>query len=284
MTSSVTYPEAGASDAVTAPSFLAPLCAIDGSPAAREAARQAIEIADPAADITLAAVASEMGAAISAKSWLDSRIAGRRIRAAERALARRRPDIRTKLLHGADVGAALLREARTGHDLIAVGAGGDSRMAGLLLGRTSVKIAHRSPVSVLIARRGSRTRSAERILVAVDGSGESMAAAGAAGRIAERLGSEVTIAQVQEDEQPSVLIAASLLARRPGVATATMASRGDPADALLELAGVTNATLIAMGSHGRGGLRSLGSVSERVAARAPCSVLLLRSSTLPPSD
>ena len=49
---------------------------------------------------------------------------------------------------------------------------------------------------------------------------------------------------------------------------------GDPVKTLIASAG--KADLVVVGSRGLGGLRSLGSVSERVAHRASCSVLVVR--------
>jgi nucleotide-binding universal stress UspA family protein len=53
---------------------------------------------------------------------------------------------------------------------------------------------------------------------------------------------------------------------------------GDPRSAIVEAAETWRADLIVMGSHGRSGLDRflLGSVSERVARHAPCSVEIIR--------
>lgn len=52
---------------------------------------------------------------------------------------------------------------------------------------------------------------------------------------------------------------------------------GDPADRLAELAGQYDAALLVVGSRGRGAFRSalLGSVSARLAAKAPCPVVVV---------
>jgi nucleotide-binding universal stress UspA family protein len=49
-----------------------------------------------------------------------------------------------------------------------------------------------------------------------------------------------------------------------------------PVDAILDLAREQQASMIIMGSRRVGGLRALGSVSERVAHRARSSVLIIR--------
>ena len=51
-------------------------------------------------------------------------------------------------------------------------------------------------------------------------------------------------------------------------------SADNPVDALLSFAGASD--LLVVGSRGLKGIRSLGSVSERVAHEAVCSVLVVR--------
>lgn len=50
---------------------------------------------------------------------------------------------------------------------------------------------------------------------------------------------------------------------------------------IAEFAGSTQASLVVIGSRGMTGLKALGSVSERVAHRAPCSVLIVRRAAHP---
>ena len=61
-----------------------------------------------------------------------------------------------------------------------------------------------------------------------------------------------------------------------GVAPAILEDAGDPRQRIVELARAKGASLLIMGSRGLGGVRTLGSVSERVAHEAPCSVLVSR--------
>jgi len=59
---------------------------------------------------------------------------------------------------------------------------------------------------------------------------------------------------------------------------------GPPAGLIVERAGALGAGLIAMTTHGRGGLERLllGSVAEEVLRKAPCPVLLVRARTETP--
>jgi nucleotide-binding universal stress UspA family protein len=59
--------------------------------------------------------------------------------------------------------------------------------------------------------------------------------------------------------------------------------RGDPSTSILNAAERVNADLIILGSHGEGGMDRwlLGSVSERVARHAKCSVLVVHGDEAP---
>jgi nucleotide-binding universal stress UspA family protein len=63
---------------------------------------------------------------------------------------------------------------------------------------------------------------------------------------------------------------------RPAVTAEVL--RGDPASSIIASAQEQTADLVILGSHGEGGIDRwlLGSVSERVARHAPCSVLVVR--------
>lgn len=76
-----------------------------------------------------------------------------------------------------------------------------------------------------------------------------------------------------------VLDGARHMARDHGAgAVRTMVADGDPADAILETIGETGADLVVLGSRGLGPVRELfaGSVSHKVAQRAPCTVIAVR--------
>ena len=67
--------------------------------------------------------------------------------------------------------------------------------------------------------------------------------------------------------------------QREGLTIETLAHEGDPARVIAEEAESRGADLIAMGTHGRTGLRHLllGSTAERVVEYAPCPVMTIRA-------
>jgi nucleotide-binding universal stress UspA family protein len=74
----------------------------------------------------------------------------------------------------------------------------------------------------------------------------------------------------------SVLDEAAAAVRVNGIDAKTHMVTGDPADALLEIAGQEQANLIVVGNRGMHGMtRVLGSVPNKVSHRAPCSVLIV---------
>ena len=77
----------------------------------------------------------------------------------------------------------------------------------------------------------------------------------------------------------AVLEQASGAMRAKGVDAESHARRGDPADALLEVAAEEDADLIVVGNKGMTGAKRflLGSVPNKVSHHAPCSVYIVRT-------
>jgi nucleotide-binding universal stress UspA family protein len=67
--------------------------------------------------------------------------------------------------------------------------------------------------------------------------------------------------------------------RDEGLQVETHCMGGDPADALIDIAEATNASLIVVGSKGMHGGRRflLGNVPNKVSHHAPCSVMIVRT-------
>ena len=149
----------------------------------------------------------------------------------------------------------LLKEASAlGATLVVVGTRDHGRIAGIVLGSVVTRMLHDAPCSVLVARRTGPRRFPSRIVVGADGTPESARANEVATQIAERHGSSLEFVTARADSRES--------------------ESGDR-DAVAALCD-TDADLIVVGSHGLRGMRALGSVSERVAHQAECSVLVVR--------
>jgi len=146
----------------------------------------------------------------------------------------------------------------------------------------------------------------DRILVAVDGSEHAAKAVDAAAKIAASTGAKLSLLavipsasevadeleayartehllhdlpQLLASVQPAFLEPAAERARTQGAATVSVeTASGDPAAEILASAREHGADLIVVGSRGRGRLSGLllGSVSQKIASHAPCSVLIVR--------
>jgi len=81
------------------------------------------------------------------------------------------------------------------------------------------------------------------------------------------------------EEIGETLAAAAEIATNGGIEAETFARRGDPADAILDVAEEQHADLIVVGNRGMTGAKRflLGSVPNRVSHHAPCSVLIIRT-------
>src|SRR5262249_28782289 len=90
------------------------------------------------------------------------------------------------------------------------------------------------------------------------------------------------LAAAEHDAAHQVADEAAASLRDRGLEVDVQIRHGNPAEVILNQAAVDNADLIVVGSHGRGAIARflLGSVSERVARYAHCSVLVARNDGL----
>ncbi len=135
----------------------------------------------------------------------------------------------------------------------------------------------------------------ERILVAVDGSPKSEKTIAVAVDLARRYGSAVTVVHVREHERyegsdvdlgppiPAEDLVNDVLAafRREGVdarGEIRRVSSGSTPEQIVEVAGLSHADLIIMGSRGMTEWKSLllGGVATKVVHHAECPILLVR--------
>lgn len=245
------------------------VCGIDESESALEAARQAEHLRDPLGTLHLAAIVETATAAHA--GWAMGHVLVELDRATRTSLAAAvdavHPD--GSLFVTGEPVRTLVHEIREHNaTLVAVGSGGHRRSVGIMLGTVGTRLLHEAPCSVLIARRpfGGRPFPAS-IVVGVDGSPESITAAGVARALAERFDSELAVAVATGGAEVDLEAVHEL-------APWAIVDPGKPVDALVGLA--EQADLLVVGSRGLHGLKALGSVSERVGHRAPCSVLVVR--------
>ncbi len=270
-------------EAISAPSskgerlftFSRVLVGVDGSPESREAARQAARLTEPEGRLTLLAVydvapAIVGGTGAGTPAYFDEDLQRKRAEDAlertHRALAGLADPV-GKLARG-NAWDELVREImREQHTVVALGSHGAGRLRGILAGSTATEMIHRAPCSVLVARAAGG-EFPSRIVVGVDGSPESAAAYATARRLAERFDAELWPVVAHGGKGVDSRIVATIVGE----------SREDvpanPVDALVRSA--ADADLLVVGSRGLHGLKSLGSVSERVAHQAQSSVLVVR--------
>lgn len=190
-----------------------------------------------------------------------------------------------------------------GIDLTVVAPGPDARMRRYLMGSTSSQVVKHTHSDVLVLRDDPRYDKLTSVVIALDGSEDSLAAMG---RSMDLLGlkdrkvditltsvvnisaalkviSPVTFLSALEDnlmmESEAMLAAAAASLDREGVSgVATQLKNGDPASEIIAVAEKQNAQLIVTGAKGRGAVAQMimGSVSDRVSSHAPCSTLVVK--------
>jgi len=245
------------------------VCGVDQTPESLEAARQADRLRLPEGTLRLAAV-SEVNTAVHA-GWAMSHVLEELDAAARAALHRAIDEVHPSATHllAGDVVPCLLHEIeQTEATLVAVGLHGHSRAVGMLLGGVATELLHNAPCSVLLARKPQFGEFPSSIIVGVDGSEHSLAAAAVAKSIADRFGSEYVIVAATGGKSIDLEPIQEL---SPYFVT----DPGHPVEALTELS--KEADLLVLGSRGLHGPKALGSVSERIGHRASCSVLVVRN-------
>jgi nucleotide-binding universal stress UspA family protein len=243
------------------------VCLVDGSEASSEAAAQALVLARHAAELKLLAADGEAG--------------GHALAAATRIAADRPGTTVGHAPAGANAAQALVT-ASAGADLLVVGSGGG---AGVLIGSTASAALHTAPLPVLVARPAPEPGSFPmQILVATDGSEEARRGVALGGRIARAHGSRLALIRVHDGRRESpaaVADEAAGLRQTLGADPAVLEEYGEAAPRIVRASGDVGASLLVIGSRGLGRARTLGSVGERVAHEAPCSVLVLRGDASP---
>jgi nucleotide-binding universal stress UspA family protein len=195
------------------------------------------------------------------------------------------PAVKPMLMKGPDVAGLLAAAANLESDLLAVGAHGGSRAAGIVFGSVATAMVHHAACCVLVAREAEEGPFPRLILHAGDGSPDSLEAARLAGSIAARHDANLVALHVGERPgyRAGVVDEAAAIIEACGREPAIKLESGSPHRRIVEVASEIGASLIVVGSRGLTGIKALGSVSERVAHRSHCSVLIVRPST-PPTE
>jgi nucleotide-binding universal stress UspA family protein len=168
------------------------------------------------------------------------------------------------------------RAQETAAALIVVGQHGEGPRH-LRLGSTSAAVARSAAAPVAVVRGEPRDAPPRRVLLALDGSAPSEAAARAVARWAPA--ATVTAVTVRSGEPGPTREAVERLLEQAGFAAGrreVAVLEGDAAAAILDLCEARPVDLVAVGRRGLSRLHELllGSVSSRLIERAPCPVLV----------
>jgi nucleotide-binding universal stress UspA family protein len=228
------------------------LAGADGSEASLEATRQAARLVTPDGSLE---VFTAVHVAEASRTGLSApRVAAElRREAAEAnrlALEGAGPKATARVVDGPAL-RSILRELEANHiGLVAVGTHGHRRGSEIVLGSVAGELLHAAPCSVLVARPPADPLHFPRaIVVGNDGSTWAQLAVGVAEHLAQRFDAGLDV----------------------------ITADAHPVQALVEAS--RDADLLIVGSRGLRGLTALGSVSERVAHGAACSVLIVRTGT-----
>ena len=237
------------------------LCVTDLSDGGAEAVRQAAVLAGPGRTIDLVSVAPRRGPGEPhpQAEQIEALVAGTGL-AVEQAVSST-----VHIVEATDEPSGVL-ERGAGHDLVVMAAGD----AGLEVLRGT------SP-SLLLARTPPRGSSfPESLLVAVDGSAESYAAAGLAARLAARHRAIVTLVSTPEHDashQHALQRDIDAVERITGTRPLVLDEHRGAVPSIVAAADTVQACMIVLG---RRRAHASHSVSEEVAGAAPCSVLVVR--------
>ncbi|HEV2763730.1 MAG TPA: universal stress protein [Pyrinomonadaceae bacterium] len=169
---------------------------------------------------------------------------------------------------------------RLGVDLVVVGSHRHSVAGGrLILGSVSQRVLYEAGCSVRVARCSEERREGPvRIVVGLNGTRQAEAAVeGAASRLWPE-GSEARLVVAGEELDRDARDAAAERLRAAGLNVSEFTREGDPAHVLVQEAEQWGADSIFVGTRGLHGFQHLlhGSVASAVAARAQCSVEVVR--------
>lgn len=278
------------------------LVAVDGSPASLHALKETFRLvrAERGTVTAVSVVPPHDGelrlVGVSNIATLMQEPAEKALAEAARLAAREGMSLRTRVLQGEPHEAIVTLADEEGYDLIALGVKGHNLSETVLMGSVTARVIGYGATNVLVVPRESRL-DWQRILVPVDGSASSRAAADLAFRLFDSYGSQVTVVTVADVPSHLYGISAQAVdeilsesrqhldqirqeAESREIDADYILREGEPAEILTDLAGKKGSDLIVMGSHGRTGLTRLlmGSVTDRVIKNSACPILVVRNS------
>jgi nucleotide-binding universal stress UspA family protein/nitrite reductase/ring-hydroxylating ferredoxin subunit len=248
----------------------------DGSATARLAEARAAQLAR-ATDAQLLLAIAHQGAADHAQEVLEA--------SAEAARASwSRVDVRAVPGEPAEAMVALARDERA--DLLVVGNKGMSGRAAFLLGSVPDLISHNAPCDLLIVRTASDDATQRidapyrSILVATDGSQTSLHAVRRAHGLGERTGARPVLFYAGHPKTAEIVFQEVVGAYLPAGMLQTVSSRGDPADAICQVAEDEGYDLIVIGNRGMlGGRFHIGTIPNKVSHQAPTDLLIVKTTS-----
>jgi len=195
----------------------------------------------------------------------------------------------TKTLVKRDPAESIL-ELSKDYDLIVMGGRGENEKDPYALGSVTKKVMLHTTRPTLITKRVSPLTN---LLVCIDGSESSMQALDYAVRLAEKLGSKITVLNVQDrrifESSPKTVqeFGEKILSKalnsigKAEVQIDKKLEFGVPSDTIVEVAEKEKHDLIVLGNRGLGSVKRflLGSVSDDVSHKAKCSVLMVPAKT-----
>jgi nucleotide-binding universal stress UspA family protein len=190
--------------------------------------------------------------------------------------------VETETLIG-DAAANLLESERSdGIDLVVMCSHGRGGLARMALGSVADQLLHYGTTPLLLVRGFGDDLSLQQAIVPLDGSPHAEQVLPVLQELVPALVQDVTLLRVidKEEERPGAEFYLAGIAQqlpRIGVSWHYEVVEGDPAQAIVAVAGLHG--LVVMATHGRSGLArwALGSVADRVAHGGVAGVLLVRA-------
>jgi nucleotide-binding universal stress UspA family protein len=196
--------------------------------------------------------------------------------------------IDTKILRGIDPADSILEFSKKDYGLIVMGARGKNEKDPYALGSVTKKVIRHTTCPTLFVKK---TCSLSNLLVCIDGSEHSIKALDYTVKLAEKMGSKITLLNVQErrfhDLSPYARSVSEKLSERilskalsaigkEGLKVDRKVEFGVASDRIVEVAEKGNHDLIVLGSRGLGTVKRflLGSISDDVSHKAKRSVLI----------